>query len=158
MAPTGAPQENLGAYRTVDAKSMMRRWSTGLQQHEIERIISEDDRRNWCQHTVSCDPTATQTGLLRAPTGVMQDYVRCRETGKDWYDPSQILAPVQIVVGELDQETTPAQGQQLFARLSAAKTKQLTVIGQGTHSLLLENNRHQLYRVVDAFLADQRSG
>ena len=65
---------------------------------------------------------------------------------------------MQIVVGELDQETTPAQGQQLFARLSAAKTKQLTVIGQGTHSLLLENNRHQLYRVVDAFLADQRSG
>ena len=77
----------------------------------------------------------------------------CRDTGEDWYDPSLIVAPVQIVVGELDQETTPAQGQQLFSRLIAAKTKQLTVIGQGTHSLLLENNRHQLYRAVDGFLA-----
>ena len=86
FAPTGAPQESLGAYRTVDAESMMRRWSTGLQQHEIERIVSENDRRSWCQHTVSCDPTAAQTGLLRAPTGVMQDYVHCRESGEDWYD------------------------------------------------------------------------
>ena len=60
----------------------MRRWSTGLQQHEIERIVSENDRRSWCQHTVSCDPTAAQTGLLRAPTGVMQDYVHCREAVK----------------------------------------------------------------------------
>ena len=157
LAPTGAPQENLGAYRTVDAESMMRRWSTGLQQHEIERIVSEDDRRRWCQHTVSCDPTSAQTGLLRAPTGVMQDYVHCRESGEDWYDPSQILVPVQIVVGELDQETTPAQGQQLFSRLTAAATKQLSVIGQGTHSLLLENNRHQLYRLVDGFLTGQHA-
>lgn len=157
LAPTGAPQENLGAYRTVDAESMMRRWSTGLQQHEIEGIVSEDDRRRWCQHTVSCDPTSAQTGLLRAPTGVMQDYVHCRESGEDWYDPSQILVPVQIVVGELDQETTPAQGQQLFSRLTAAATKQLSVIGQGTHSLLLENNRHQLYRLVDGFLTGQHA-
>ena len=153
MSPAGAPQESLGAYRTVDAESMLRRWSTALTKDEIDRIVSEDERRHWCRHTVSCDPTSAQTGLLRAPTGVMQDFMRCRDTGEDWYDPSLIVAPVQIVVGELDQETTPAQGQQLFSRLIAAKTKQLTVIGQGTHSLLLENNRHQLYRAVDGFLA-----
>ena len=65
--------------------------------------------------------------------------------------------PVQIVVGELDLETTPAQGQQLFSRLTAATVKQLSVIGQGTHSLLLENNRHQLYRLVDGFLTGQHT-
>ena len=155
MAPAGAPQQSLGAYRTVDAESMLRRWSTALTKDELDRIVSEDARSNWCRQTISCDPTSAQTGLLRAPTGVMQDFMHYRESGADWYDPSLIVAPVQIVVGELDQETTPAQGQQLFSRLIAAKTKQFTVIGQGTHSLLLENNRHQLYRVVDAFLHGQ---
>lgn len=155
LPPTGAAPRGLGAYRTVDVDSMMQRWCVGLEQEALDRIISEADRRRWCEHTASCDPTFESTGLLRAPTGVMQDFVRCRESGEDWYDPGLISAPVMIVVGELDGETTPAQGQQLFSRLTHAASKQLTVIGQGTHSLLLENNRHQLHNAVTGFLAYQ---
>ena len=154
LAPTGKQATSLGAYRTVDVEAMMSRWATGLDGQEIDDIVSEQARRRWCQHTASCDPTFNKTGLLRAPTGVMKDYSQCREAGADWYDPSLIRSPVLIIVGHLDAETTPAQGQRLFERLTHAQTKQMTVIGQGTHSLLLEKHRHQLYAGVSNFLQD----
>ena len=66
---------------------------------------------------------------------------------------SLIQAPTQIVVGEHDAETTPAQGQQIFELLPSCIDRRFTVIGQGTHSLLLENNRHALHDVVAGFLA-----
>lgn len=152
LAPTGKPASTLGAYRTVSVEAMMTRWATGLDAHEINNLVRETERLRWCQHTASCDPTFEDTGLLRAPTGVMKDYSQCRETGADWYDPSLIRSPVLIIVGDRDVETTPAQGQRLFERLTHAQTKQITVIGQGTHSLLLEKHRHQLHAGVSNFL------
>jgi pimeloyl-ACP methyl ester carboxylesterase len=62
------------------------------------------------------------------------------------------MAPTLIVVGEWDKETTPAQCQAVFAQLDNAPTKRLTIIGHGTHSLLLENQRHALHQVVLDFL------
>ena len=152
LAPTGQTADNIGAYRTVDAASMMTRWAIGLEANDINRVVSEEARLGWCEQTVACDPQHASTGLLRAPTGVMKDYAQCRESGADWYDPALIQAPVQIVVGAWDAETTPAQGQRLFERLTHAVTKQMTVIGDGTHSLMLEKNRHQLHGVVAQFL------
>jgi len=154
LAPPDSPPSPLGAYRTVDIDSMTKRWAAGLEPAAIDQIVSEAERRRWCEATAGCDPDFQVTGVLRAPTGVMQDYNHFRGTGTDWYDPDLIQAPVQIVVGELDRETTPEQGRRLFARLSSAAAKRYTVIGGGTHSLLLENQRHQLYRVVSSFLKD----
>ena len=152
LAPTGDPVSRLGAYRTVDPASMMTRWSIGLDSSDIDRVVSKQERLRWCEQTAGCDPHYASTGLLRAPAGVMKDYAQCRESGLDWYDPSLVRAPVQIVVGAWDAETTPAQGQRLFERLTHAPTKQMTIIGEGTHSLLLERNRHQLHSVVHQFL------
>ncbi|MBL6689033.1 MAG: alpha/beta hydrolase [Pseudomonadales bacterium] len=104
---------------------------------------------------VNCDPEGTETGVLRAPTGVQKDFLHCSTSGEPWYDPSLIQAPTQIVVGALDRETTPAQGSEVFQRLTGAAEKRMTVIGGGTHSLLLENQRAALYDVVSSFF---RSG
>jgi hypothetical protein len=41
---------------------------------------------------------------------------------------------------------------QLLAQLGNAREKNMTVIGSGTHSLLLENHRDALHRVVSGFL------
>jgi esterase/lipase len=57
------------------------------------------------------------------------------------------------VVGELDRETTPEQATRIFEQLGNAREKNMTVIGSGTHSLLLENHRDALHRVVSGFLA-----
>lgn len=152
LVPTGKTPEALGAYRSVNVEGMMARWATGLSAQEIDDLVSESARLRWCQHTAGCDPQFTQTGLLRAPTGVMKDYGQYRETGIDWYDPSLIRSPVLIIVGDLDVETTPAQGQRLFARLDHAPNKQISIVPQGTHSLLLEKHRHQLHAGVSRFL------
>ena len=69
--------------------------------------------------------------------------------------PSIIQAPTQIVVGEHDRETTPDQAKEVFDRLTGAAEKLMTVIGGGTHSLLLENRRAALHDVVMSFLENE---
>jgi len=59
-----------------------------------------------------------------------------------------------IVVGEWDRETTPEQCQTVFSQLDNVPLKRLTIIGEGTHSLLLENHRHELHVVVSDFLKE----
>jgi len=39
-----------------------------------------------------------------------------------------------------------------FERLTAAPYKRLVVIGDGTHSVIMEKNRMQLFREVQLFL------
>ena len=74
-------------------------------------------------------------------------------SGEPWYKPMAILAPTQVVVGELDRETTPEQAKKIFEQLGNAREKRMTVIGGGTHSLLLEDHRDALHSVVSGFLA-----
>lgn len=142
-----------GAYRTVDAASMAKRWAIGLSQDEIDTLVPSARVSRWCSDTVLVDPDGDKTGLLRAPTGVLKDFMYYSETGEPWYEPKEILAPTQIVVGELDRETTPEQGRKIFEQLGNAREKRMTIIGQGTHSLLLENHREALHSVVTGFLA-----
>lgn len=140
-----------GAYRTVDAEAMAKRWAIGLEPEAFEQVVSPEVVSAWCEAVVNCDPEGPETGVLRAPTGVQKDFLACSASGKPWYDPSLIQAPTQIVVGELDRETTPGQGREVFQRLTGATEKRMTVIGGGTHSLLLENQRAALYDVVSSF-------
>jgi len=143
-----------GAYRGVTVEAAFKRWQAGLKPEEINTLVSEEARRRWCEQTLACDPDFHLTGELRAPSGVTKDFLHIARTGEPWYDPELIQAPVQIVVGEQDQETTPAQGQAVFSRLTSAAEKRLTVLGWGTHSMLLENNRYRLFDVVSDFLRD----
>ncbi|MDA0978058.1 MAG: alpha/beta fold hydrolase [Proteobacteria bacterium] len=141
-----------GSYRTVDVEAVLKRWSTGLSAEAFAQIIPPDRARQWAEAVVGSDPAFETLGVLRAPTGVIKDYLHCAATGEPWYDPGLITCPVQIVVGELDVETTPEQGQKIFALLQATPEKRITVIGHGTHTMLLENQRRALFDVVGSFL------
>lgn len=156
QANSQATKPNIGAYRTVDAKSAIERWSIGLSKQEIDAIVPASRIKQWCEDVVRCDPATKddEPVLLKAPTGVMKDYSHCAITGEQWYDPGLITVPTQIVVGEYDQETTPEQGRAVFSLLTNVTDKRMTVIGAGTHTLLLENNRHALYSVVSGFLKE----
>ncbi|MDA0823370.1 MAG: alpha/beta fold hydrolase [Proteobacteria bacterium] len=152
-APRGISAE-MGAYRTVQANSAMRRWAIGLSQDDINRIVAPELVKQWCEDVVQSDPKANEANppLLRAPSGVLKDYTHCASSGDPWYDPGLIIAATQIVVGEFDQETTPQQAASVFSKLRRATEKRMTVIGDGTHTLLLERNRHALFDVVASFL------
>lgn len=143
----------IGAYRTVDAATMAKRWAIGLSEDEINAVVPPAQVTRWCSDAVLVDPMGSKSGLLRAPTGVVKDFMHYALTGEPWYKPMAIQAPTQIVVGELDRETTPEQAAKVFQQLGNAREKRMTVIGGGTHSLLLENHRDALHKVVSDFLA-----
>ena len=57
-----------------------------------------------------------------------------------------------LVVGEWDHDTPPSRAQALFPLLTNAPWKQLVVIGEATHTMMMEKNRQQLFDAVDEFL------
>jgi pimeloyl-ACP methyl ester carboxylesterase len=145
---------SIPAYRTVTAHGALSRWAHGLDPVEFETVVAPTVAADWCQTMVETDPNydAAKHAFLRAPTGVRADFAHCAQTGIDWYQPELIQAPTLIVVGDLDIETTPEQGLIVFSRLTQAHSRQFTLIGGGTHSLLLENRRFQLVNAVHQFL------
>ncbi len=146
--------ERLGAYRLVDAAATVKRWTVNLDATQRAAIASEAALVAWAEAAVATDPEAARHDppRLRAPAGVVKDVRDYWLAGRATYDPGAIISPTLVVVGEWDQETTPAQGQAVFSRLSNAAERRYTVIGAGTHLLLLERQRHQLYATVREFL------
>jgi pimeloyl-ACP methyl ester carboxylesterase len=150
---TGA---TLGAYRTVDAEAIESRWLIGLEEAQKAVVAPSGDIARWARAAIASDPQSLQhqPPRLRAPAGVVKDVQTYWMQGQPTYDPGLIRCPVQIVVGEWDRETSPAQGLQVFDRLRGTSTRRYTVIGAATHSMLLETQRHQLYDVAATFLAE----
>ena len=60
--------------------------------------------------------------------------------------------PILLVHAEWDHDTPPYMSQALFPLLTHAPWKQYTVLGEGTHTIVMEKNRMQLFRVVQDFL------
>ena len=74
--------------------------------------------------------------------------------GKPMYDPSQIRAPTLLVHAEWDQDLPMAVARGLFDKLTGAQWKRFVEIGEGTHTVMLEKNRMQLFREVELFLEE----
>ena len=146
----------LGAYRLIDADATVRRWTVGLDTAQIDAIAPRERFLQWAQAAVASDPESSRhtPALLRAPTGVVKDLVHAWLNDTPTYDPALITCPALVVVGEWDQETTPEQGLNVFSKLTTADSRRFILIGAATHLMLLEDQRHQLYAVVQAFLTD----
>ena len=68
------------------------------------------------------------------------------------YDPAKITAPTLTAIGEWDCDTPPYMAQALFPLLVNSPGKRLVMLAEGTHHMMLENNRLALFRAVQAFL------
>ncbi|MDH3641544.1 MAG: alpha/beta hydrolase [Gammaproteobacteria bacterium] len=145
---------SLGAYRIVTAPATIKRWTIGLDESQKNAIAPPERFAQWAAAAIASDPDSSghDPAQLRAPTGVVRDVQESWQQGSPTYDPSLIRCPVAVVVGEWDKETTPEEGRTVFEKLTGAAERRFTIIGGGTHSLLLENQRHQLYETVRGFL------
>ena len=94
--------------------------------------------------------------MLRAPNGVLLDLQRFWMAGKSTYDPAKITVPTLVILGEWDKDTPPYMAQTLFPLLTNAPQKRLVMIGEGTHTILMEKNRMQLFNEVQLFLEERR--
>ena len=159
--PSGAaladPGKTLGAYRAVSVADAKARWYNGVPEAKKKTLIPEGWFDLWAQATFATDAEgARQTPpVLRAPNGVLADRREFWEAGKPLYDPSLITAPTLIVHAEWDADLPSPHSHALFAKLTNARYKRFVEIGEGTHTVLMEKNRLQLFLEVQHFLDEE---
>jgi pimeloyl-ACP methyl ester carboxylesterase len=148
----------LGAYRTVTMETARQRWLTGVAADKQKDLIPSGWFEAWWKANLEADPVGAKQNppVVRAPNGVVEDGLRYWGADTRYYDASLIRVPVLLVHAEWDADTPAYMAQALFARLTTAPMKRYAVIGEGTHTVIMERNRMQLFREVQLFLDEGR--
>ncbi len=149
----------IGAYRTVVRDAALKRWMTGVPEGKQADLIPAGWFDQWWGATLATDPQGSKQNppALRAPNGVMFDVQRFWSSGKPTYDPAKITVPVLLIQAEWDQDTPPYMSRALFPLLVNAPEKRYVMIGEGTHTVMMEKNRMGLFREVQTFLDEDIS-
>ena len=145
----------LGAYRVVTREAALKRRGTGIPAGK--KPMPDAWAEEWARATFASDPVGAKGNppFLRAPNGVVRDGREYWSAGKSLYDPADIRVPTMLILAEWDADTPVYMAQTLFPKLVNAEPKRLVIIGEGTHSVIMEKNRMQLFREVQLFL-DER--
>lgn len=145
-----------GAYRSVGMDSAKDRWLKGVAEDKKKDLIPPGWFEQWAEATFATDPVGSQKNpkVLRAPNGTLADTKDFWSSGKPVYEPGEIRVPTLIVHAEWDQDLPSPMARTVFARLTAAPWKRFVEIGEGTHTVLMEKNRMQLFREVQLFLEE----
>jgi pimeloyl-ACP methyl ester carboxylesterase len=144
----------IGAYRTVTLEAAKQRWLNGVAPGRHPDLIPPGVIESWWSANMEADPVGATMNppAVRAPNGLLMDGLKYWEADTRYYDPAAIRAPVLLVVGEWDVDTPAYMAQAILARLTGSARKRLVIVGEGTHHLMLERNRLQLFREVQSFL------
>ncbi|WP_173977840.1 alpha/beta hydrolase [Magnetospirillum sp. UT-4] len=148
VAAADAPK--LGAWRAVKLDGLRERWLREVPEKERRDLIPQ----GWMTAWLAALGTRAEDGALKVPNGAVADTLASWAAGKPWWNPERVSAPTLVVQGEWDMETPPAMGLSVFARLTGAPVRRYVMIGEATHTLLLEKNRHHLFRAVHGFLEE----
>ena len=146
----------LAAYRTIRRDQMLARWLTGVPEDKKAALIPAGWFDAWADATLASDPDGAKMNapVLRAPNGVLADGAEFHGIGKPYYDPAKITVPTLLVQGEWDRDTPTYMAQTLFPLLVNAPGKRYVLLAEGTHTIIMEKNRMELFRAVQAFLDD----
>jgi pimeloyl-ACP methyl ester carboxylesterase len=147
----------LGAYRAVSRDAAKARWLTGVPEDKKAALIPAGWFEAWADATFATDPVgASQTPpVLRAPNGTVADSREFWGAGKPLYDPADICVPTFLAHAEWDADLPSPMLYAYFAKLTNAPYKRYVQIGEGTHTVIMEKNRMQLFQAVQQFL-DER--
>lgn len=153
LNPGGGP---LGAYRTVTREQAKARWLNGVPEHKQASLIPPGWFDQWTDLTWATDPDGGKQSppVVRAPNGTVADTTEYWSSGKTMYDPSKITVPTLIAIGEWDRDTPPYMAQAIFPLLVNSPGKRLVMLAEGTHHMMLEKNRLELFKAVQLFLDD----
>jgi pimeloyl-ACP methyl ester carboxylesterase len=143
----------LGAYRTVTRAQAKARWYAGVPEDKKAGLIPAGWFETWADATWPTDPLGAQADppFMRVPNGVVQDSIAFTGAGKPYYDPSKITVPTLLVSAEWDRDAPPYMAQTLFPLLVNAPDKRHVALAEGTHTMLMENNRLKLFEAVQSF-------
>jgi pimeloyl-ACP methyl ester carboxylesterase len=150
----------LGAWRAVSREAAHARWLNGVPEAKRSTLVPPGWFEAWANATFATDPigAAMDPPVLRAPNGSVKDSRSFWMAGQPLYDPADIIAPVLLVVGEWDRDTPPSMAQAIFTHMTNAPRKRLVMIGEATHTMLMECNRMALFEEVQLFLEGSLAG
>ncbi len=142
------------AYRAVSMDQARQRWIAGVPTDKQSDLIPAGWFETWADATLATDPvgSAQTPPVLRAPNGVVADGNRYWRNGVIPWQPEHIKAPVLLIIAEWDQDTPVQMARNLFTKLTGAPDKRYIELGEGTHTILMEKNRMNLFREVQLFL------
>lgn len=148
------PIGGLGAYRTVAKEPALQRWLRGVAPDKQKDLIPPGWADAWWTANMEADPVgARQTPpVVRAPNGIIEDLKKYWMSNTPHYDPARIRVPTLLIHAEWDADTPAYMSHTLFAKLTNVPRKRYVVIGEGTHTVVMEKNRMQLFREVQLFL------
>jgi pimeloyl-ACP methyl ester carboxylesterase len=151
-APPAPSSRPLGAYVETPMLRSRERMQAGAPEDRKNDLMPSSWFEAWSAAVLATDPLGSKQNppVLRSPNGVFQDNRDYWDAGKPYYDPAKINAATLIVVAEWDYRVPDAQ--ELFRRLPNRIEKRLVQIGEGTHLVMLEKNRMQLFEEVQFFL------
>jgi pimeloyl-ACP methyl ester carboxylesterase len=143
---------SLGAYVESSMSRSRERMQAGAPEDRKNDLMPASWFEAWSAAVLATDPLGPKKNppVLRSPAGVFQDSRDYWDAGKAYYDPAKINASTLVVVAEWDYRTLEAQ--ELFRKLPNHIEKRLVQIGGGTHLVMLEKNRMQLFNEVQFFL------
>ena len=153
-----APKEDVqGAYRIVTRASVKRHWLSGVPAERRPALIPDGWFEAWADATFATDPLGSRQfpQVLRAPNGTRQDARFYWMAGRPMYDPGLIRVPTLLVHAEWDAELPSYMLNTYLAKLTHAPYKRYVEIGEGTHFVMMEKNRLQLFGVVQQFLEEE---
>jgi pimeloyl-ACP methyl ester carboxylesterase len=144
------------AYRTVTKEDALKRWVRGVPPGKVSSLIPRGWFDTWANAVWSQDPVGARQNppVLRAPNGVIEDFKDIWFAGKSTYDPAKITVPVLLIQGEWDADTPPSTARKLFSLLTSTPMKRYVLVGEGTHTLIMEHHRLELFRSVQEFLSE----
>jgi len=146
----------LGAYRTVSRGAALDRWLTGVSPDKKADLLPAGWFDAWADANFATDPEGSKQTppVVRAPNGTIQDS-REWAAGRPLYDPAAIRVPTFLAHAEWDADTPNYMLYAYFDRLTNTPYKRYVQIGEGTHFIMMEKNRMQLFNAVQQFL-DER--
>lgn len=151
---SSSPIAGTGAWRTVEEAGARTRAYAGIPKDRHEEIWPAKWFNEWWAGNLATDPIGSimSPPVMRTPNGVVRDVIEHWAQGNPLYDPAEIKVPTLVVVAEWDKDTPPRMAHDVHAKLVNAPTRELVVLKEGTHSIVLETRRMSLLETVQKFL------
>ena len=142
----------IGAYRFITRADVIARWDGDLPGADPSRYREDGLPETLFEALRALDPGTRSNGVpaFRCPAGALVDLLSTFN-GQPLFDPSRLTMPTLLVRGGDDTTSTDVDARRLLSAIAASE-KHYRVITPGSHFLLLERSRAQLYEQLDGFL------
>lgn len=148
----------LGAWRNVPLTAIRDHWLDSLPEKRRDDFAPRASVDAWINALKAADPDAARQDppALRVPNGAVADSLATWAAGKPAWTPAHVTVPTLVVQAEWDSESSPQMGLALFSELTGSHYRRYALIGEGSHMIMLEKNRQQLFSVIQQFLEEKR--